>query len=560
MLNRDVFERNLLALGQSHPELCARLSNASCETAMYTFTPSKKGLPIPAIRGEGGKYYLLQSIIDPQKEASRLLQSITGQCFLIIFGLAGGDLVATAMADDKITSILIIEYGIDGLAELLAAREYQHIFSNPKVSILVDESGDSLERYIQGQYKPVFDGGLTLLPHRQRLHANEEDFKQASRIIKKVIDSTTKDFSVQSHFGRRWFINAVKNLNLLKEPIKPLRKINSIIIAAAGPSLNDFIHKIKNRESAVYLLSTDTALGALLENNIIPEGVISIDCQQISYLHFLGFKADYSLFLDLASPRNLSDFNKRPIYMASAHPFFKYVFKYYRNFINVDVSGGNVSHAALSLALEMGAKKIDIYGADFGYPQGSSYARGTYLHKLFSLKENRLNPIENQFRYLIMRNPTTKFEKTPDGWRYGNATLDSYRDYLSLAFGSLPVSIFINDRPLGQSGEGPGPGKTLNRDGQNQNNFISLFGVGRPKSSLEAFITNYIAALQSLPPLFLPSQEYFNMLEDAQKDAFSTLLPFGTFLRNKHPHISFEELFQMTIEKSIRILRKYYPF
>ena len=83
-------------------------------------------------------------------------------------------------------------------------------------------------------------------------------------------------------------------------------------------------------------------------------------------------------FLDLASPPFLARVRAGKLaFIASGHPFASYIDARWMHFPRIDTSGGNVAHAAVSLARDLGARKITLHGADFSYPGGKPYSRGT---------------------------------------------------------------------------------------------------------------------------------------------------------------------------------------
>jgi hypothetical protein len=46
-----------------------------------------------------------------------------------------------------------------------------------------------------------------------------------------------------------------------------------------------------------------------------------------------------------------------------------------------------------------------VYGADFSYPLGMPYARGTYFYPLFERRQNRLSPLEAGVSSFLYRVP-----------------------------------------------------------------------------------------------------------------------------------------------------------
>ncbi len=175
--------------------------------------------------------------------------------------------------------------------------------------------------------------------------------------IKTILNSVYDDFASQAQFGKRWFKNTLRNLSYAEEYSKPLSPSSRIMIAGAGPSIESQIENIRNNRRDCMLIATDTVLPYLTGKNIYPDLIISIDCQQITYNHFMGF--DYSeipVVLDLSSPPHLSRIFKNKTYFSSGHPFSRYTATYWKYFPVIDTSGGNVGHSAVSLAKSLGAK------------------------------------------------------------------------------------------------------------------------------------------------------------------------------------------------------------
>jgi hypothetical protein len=169
-------------------------------------------------------------------------------------------------------------------------------------------------------------------------------------------------------------------------------------VTAAGPSLELQLPRLASVREKLYLVATDTSLPTLVRSGIRPDAVLSIDCQNHGYHHFLqGVPTGTSLFLDLASPPVLGRRPAPTIFVASAHPFVRYIVSHWKWLPAIDTSGGNVTHAAVSLAVSLGARRVEVYGADFSYPAGKAYARGTYLYDHFWADQSRISPAEARF-------------------------------------------------------------------------------------------------------------------------------------------------------------------
>jgi hypothetical protein len=200
-------------------------------------------------------------------------------------------------------------------------------------------------------------------------------------------------------------------------------------VIAAGPSLDRSLPLLQEQRTRRFIIATDTSLPALLAAGIEPDAVISIDCQIWSYNHFFR-RTHIPLFLDVASPPLLAERSTAPRFFSGGHPLSRFFSRASADIPELDASGGNVTYAAVSLAEALGAETVELFGADFSYPLGVAYARGTWLHPFYDKQQNRFSPIETFFSHLIYR---TSLEKrhANGSWHYETPALAMYRAKLT---------------------------------------------------------------------------------------------------------------------------------
>ena len=202
--------------------------------------------------------------------------------------------------------------------------DFSDILSDPRVALLVDKTTDYIKEYLPANYLPAVTGDFNTLTLRARVDYDKDYFNSIFESIKTVLDTLSDDYTVQTWFGKRWFINSIANLEPAEKSVTVLSPKRDISIAAAGPSLElQLDDLLKNRRNR-FLISTDTALACLLKNDIKPDLVISIDCQQITYHHFMaGLPRDIPLVIDLASPPLLSRLSDKTIFFYQRPSFLK---------------------------------------------------------------------------------------------------------------------------------------------------------------------------------------------------------------------------------------------
>lgn len=96
--------------------------------------------------------------------------------------------------------------------------------------------------------------------------------------------------STISHFARTWTSHFFRNkleltsLKILTPNTKYLDY--PLVFAGASPLLDGQIDWINRNRSRMFLLSSDTALGFLIQKNTIPDAVISVDSSRGTFFHF----------------------------------------------------------------------------------------------------------------------------------------------------------------------------------------------------------------------------------------------------------------------------------
>jgi hypothetical protein len=518
-----IFRRNLLALSRSHRNLGDRLLEALPDPAL-SIRAARNGALVPVIDREG-RASALHSLIDPEREAERLAAAQPAGGFIVAMGLGAGYLLKRYLASDATTGLLVVEYSASLLRALLEGIDLSELFLDGRFSLLLDPSPEELAESLLSLYIPPLSGAMRSLPLRGRVDLDEAAFSRATSTLKAVLGSISDDYSVQAFFGKLWFKNAVRNLFAAERSSAPLPPIRRAAVAAAGPSLEDQIPSLREAKAAgTFLIATDTSLPALMGRGLVPSAVLSIDCQHISYYHFLGgIPKGLPLVLDLASPSTLCRLGDSVRFFSSGHPFCAYVSARWRPFPALDTSGGNVTHAALSLAEALGAESTLLAGADFSYPEGKSYARGTYIYGYFGRSQSRLTPLEALFSGFLFRGSDMERETGTGAEgssysRYLTKPLMAYREHLERFAARSPMEII----PLDGKGVHIRTPRGLPR---RETKLRRVFSAGSAPCPASAFLERYAKDLKSLPLPRNPSISYLGSLGPQEKDLWTTLLP-----------------------------------
>ncbi|MBN2551468.1 MAG: DUF115 domain-containing protein, partial [Spirochaetales bacterium] len=447
----------------------------------------------------------------------------------------------------------VVEKDLSFLRAVLEHLDLRRVLLDPRVRFLVERPPEEVKKFLLSDYLPAIYGNLKTVPLRPSVEAGGRYYTDLMREIQELIGMVADDYTVQAQFGKKWYVNTLANLPAVQESTVTVKPVRRAFITGAGPSLECQIPALREIRDSGFLIASDTSLPALLGHDILPDLVISIDCQLVSYHHFLqGLPQQVPLLLDLASPPVLTRMRGRSAFFASNHPLSLYLGSHWRPLPYIDTSGGNVSHAAVSLARFLGAREIYLLGVDFSYPEGKAYCRGTYLYPLFRSQESRLAPLESLFLSFIMKSTAIMRDRVQGALRYTTRPLIGYKERLERylqASGARIIQLPGKGVPLELETEMPGSGGDRGR----------MLAAGAPKTDWRVFLRDYLRALQSLPRPSPPISRYLYELDEQQRALWVTLYPAAAAFREHDPRDLNREhkLLRRVREWSIEVAKRF---
>jgi len=123
--------------------------------------------------------------------------------------------------------------------------------------------------------------------------------------------------------------------------------------------------------------------------------IFSLDSQLVSYHHYLkGLPKDSMMIRDISTHHHLATLSfKNEMLTGNAHPLLTYL---QCNLQSLDTGLGNVTAVAIDFALKNGYREIEVFGADYSFPPGKAYSRGTYIINHFEYRQSRLSSLEHK--------------------------------------------------------------------------------------------------------------------------------------------------------------------
>lgn len=359
---------------------------------------NRGGKPIPGVV-VGGRVRALVSAYDEPKEAERWAQDVGGGTVAVFGG--GGQEAFSALARHGVRLAFWVEPRLEVWQSLLTWQDWTPWLADARWVPV--GPGVAWEQTLRNRYHPLWDGAFQTLEWRGAIEGTERLWDDTRAATLLALDSITSDASTQARFGERWYRNTLTNLKRLSRGAVSGCEGARVVVAGAGPSLEDALEDVDHRtwlaqrsQTGDRLFATDTALPALTARGIVPDLVLCLDGQLPSYHHFVPPRPAVPLVADLASIPLLGRLGMPMVRYLSGHPFTRVIHRVFPEIPVLDGSLGNVSGLGLTLARAMGARSVEAWGVGFSYRNGQAYARGTYVYELAGRKADRLGPWESR--------------------------------------------------------------------------------------------------------------------------------------------------------------------
>jgi len=438
-----LLEKNLKALEIKNPLLANKIKLHEIKN-------------ITAFSTQTGSYNIayneiaLHNNIDPIKEAEELFKmnkkDDSANNIFIVYGLGLGYLFKRTHVSSN-AKIILLEPLLDVLTFTLTYVDFSEELKDNRVFICtsLDEAMEILkQKYLIGDKLDVL-----FLP--SYLKINSELIENLSKSLIEFIESKNMDQGTIITMSELWGQKAINNINYVQKalPVELFKgkfKNLPILIASAGPSLEENLELIKQNRDKFVLITINTALRALLNHNIIPDFCVvseiwHIDVQfenlpNLDKIKYIFIPRTQSYCWGLSNYNNL-------LYLTEIDGFSQWYNKLLDNKYTLWPSAGTVSILAFYIStLVFQSKKIILVGQDLALIDNKPYASSV-------VKEDESIEIQNGFlvfksRYLENEYHTVHF-KLVEITNYLGEKLYTRKDYYQYI--SQYESIIKNEIP-----------------------------------------------------------------------------------------------------------------
>lgn len=363
-MSNDCFKQNMAVIRRRWPQLSDVIQQAAAE--QYR----------PAVRlAEGRDSTLiingvqLTSRHDRQREALQQISKIAVHYKQVtVYGTGMGDLQQQLLNREQLQQLNVCILNEYIFALVLQLLDQRHWLNNPKVELQLAATQADLQlpyAVLPSELVLASDGSLKI---RDRLYAESEAGYAAVRLKQDI-----SEFLPRLQQNKRFWQQDKPVQSLFNS----LGANKDVYVIAAGPSLEQhyaWLRQQQQQAAAPLLICVDTAVAGLLAEQIRPDIIVSRDHNiTLAQLPCKALTPASSLvYFPLANPELLQQFpGSRYVALSDSA-----VFNPLRKQLAAAslFSYGSVIHPAVDLAVNMGAKRILLFGADFAFSHGKTHA------------------------------------------------------------------------------------------------------------------------------------------------------------------------------------------
>ena len=363
-----------------------------------------------------------------ENECKRALEKINkNKNLLIIYGYGLGYIIKYLIEnienyfDKKILESLKIIVVVED--DYLFKYSYYNIFNTNKKNIFFIHAEDNID-YINKivDYKNINGVSLVLL---SSLTKEEKD--KANKFYEEILNSIEKEFSniwTNLYFENIWTKNIILNSEYINKSSdisvfkNAFNGFNALLICP-GPTLINYIKKIKTHRKNLIIICVDTSYSVLCKNGIIPDFIITVDGGFFNSLDFVCENKKFPyLVMDIACnkiiPKIIYDRTKIIRFTSTDNLG---IVEYLKKFTDLSslTTSSTVATTMIDFAYYTNFDKVLLIGFDNSYPYYQRHIKHALSYEYMINKTSKLKTMESYYFDAIKNNsnvnvyPPTEF-------------------------------------------------------------------------------------------------------------------------------------------------------
>ena len=363
-----------------------------------------------------------------ENECRRALEKINkNKNLLIIYGYGLGYIIKYLIEnienyfDKKILESLKIIVVVED--DYLFKYSYYNIFNTDKKNIFFIYAEDNID-YINKivDYKNINGVSLVLLPS-----LTKEEKDKANKFYEEILNNIEKEFSniwTNLYFENIWTKNIILNSEYINKSSdisvfkNAFNDFNALLICP-GPTLINYIEKIKTHRKNLIIICVDTSYSVLCKNGIIPDFIITVDGGFFNSLDFVCENKKFPyLVMDIACnkiiPKIIYDRTKIIRFTSTDNLG---IIEYLKKFTDLSslTTSSTVATTMIDFAYYTNFDKVLLIGFDNSYPYYQRHIKHALSYEYMINKTSKLKTMESYYFEAIKNNsnvnvyPPTEF-------------------------------------------------------------------------------------------------------------------------------------------------------
>jgi hypothetical protein len=149
------------------------------------------------------------------------------------------------------------------------------------------ECASSLNAFLKKTISELDLGNLSILEWAPSAKAYPETAQRALIDLRHIVGIYNGNVNTTALFGKRWLRNTVHNYLAVDRVSNGKPKADLVVIAAAGPTLEESMETILTNRSAFYLIALPSSVSALLKRDLLPDLLVITDPGYYSGVHLM---------------------------------------------------------------------------------------------------------------------------------------------------------------------------------------------------------------------------------------------------------------------------------
>ena len=239
------------------------------------------------------------------------------------------------------------------------------------------------------EYERINYSRFVVLPNYNGIYKNNiemfTDLCQSEIVLLEATNNTAILLGEEmnnNHIDNIWYSIFSSSINELKNEIDKINIKNiPCIIVAAGPSLDKNIDILKQAQKKSLIIAVDSAIKALLAQDIIPDLLVTVDSHKPMTLFENERILDIPLVVCMQSRVELLQKHKGKQFMFASTDYMKHIYNHFNKELETLSTGGSVANNAFSLAKFLGFKTIILVGQDLAFTDNKKHVGNVYNEK-----------------------------------------------------------------------------------------------------------------------------------------------------------------------------------